>query len=277
MKAARSKSKMTTAQLAQYVNTQISYMRMRLGAFLGNSHDGARDLYTAFGYERNVQVEHLEAMYHRNDVANRIVSAFPAATWGDAPIVGDDRGDSPVEKKGAQFSPFALAWKDLNEKLSITHYLERADRLASIGQYGLLLLGFKDSAAMDQPIKGKAELMYLQPYAQSAITVNKWVIDPKSPRFGLPEIYSIIQGADESVAGATAMPRQTIRVHHSRTIHLSEFLDQSEVLGRPRLLAIYNRLKDLEKVVLTNFVLTLIVKNVILQLMRLYLKFQLKT
>src|ERR1044072_8250617 len=40
-----------------------------------------------------------------------------------------------------------------------------------------------------------------------------------------------------------------MQVHWSRTIHISEFLDDNDVIGVPRLLPIFNNLKDLEKVV----------------------------
>lgn len=227
-------------------NTQISLLRARLSAFLGQSHSGARDLYSAFGYDVNVQVEHLQAMYVRNDIANRIISAFPNATWSDPPLVGDKNGDSCVED-AENFSPFAKAWDDLCRKRKVLHYMERADRLSSVGQYGVLLLGFKDGKPLDQPVSGKAELAYLQPYSQTNAMMSVFDTNSSSERFGLPQFYTLQQGQEEQAVGQTGS--RTLRVHHSRVIHLAEGADQSDLMGKPRLLAIYNRLKDLEKVV----------------------------
>lgn len=233
------------------INALTSVVRNRLASFMGYSHAGARDLYKQFGYSRNLQIGDFYASYQRGDIANRIIRAFPQATWREAPIVRDDAGDS-VEKtdsKGKQnphYSAFADAFQKFAKEHRVFHFLERADRLSSIGRYGVLVMGFRDGKKMEEPLSGNAELMYMVPHSEANVTVAKWDTDTNSPRFGLPEMYRI-----QSIPadGATGGPVQALSVHHTRAIHISEFLDSDEVYGQPRLEPIFNRLTDLEKVV----------------------------
>ena len=142
---------------------------------------------------------------------------------------------------------FAKEWTDLEKRLQICHYLERADRLSGIGQFGVLFLGFGDAAPVHQPVTGRAPLLYLAPYGEHNITVQKWDLNEKSARFGLPELYTLQSGRGNTTNKRGSV--KSITVHHSRVIHLSEFRDDDEVYGIPRLLPAYNYLEDLEKVV----------------------------
>lgn len=234
-------------------DTVMSALRSRLAAFLGFSHDQARDLYEVFGYPRTMLPEHLFAMYRRNDLAARIIREFPAATWGEMPIVRDDKGSSwePKDNKGNKnkdFSPFAKAARDLIVKKNVMHYMERADRLASIGRFGVLVLGFAGGEPFEKPLRpGKKELLYMTPYSELGVTVDKWCSDVNDPRFGMPEIYNVQAGQDDTT-GLRPVPTKSIRVHYTRLIHVCENLDSNEVYGEPRLACIYNRLMDVEKV-----------------------------
>lgn len=240
--------KRTVKNAALKVNEAYSIIRDRLSSFLGYSHNGNRDLYKVFGYEREVSVQALLEMYKRNDIANRIIRAFPQATWREAPVICDDTGDSS-EKGTEGYSPFVAAVEDFMDKKNVLRFIERADRLASIGRFGLLFMGFGDGQDPRVPLtSGKAPLLFMSPYmGEVGATVNKWDEDIKSPRYGLPLQYSL-QSAQMN-GGEKTSPHRAIVAHHSRVLHISEFLDQDDTYGMPRLLPIYNRLKDLEKVV----------------------------
>ena len=216
-------------------------LRNRLAQFLGYSHEGNRDLYEAFGYKRTLKVEDLTALYRRNDIASRIIRAFPQATWRNPPVVRDEAGDNPED------SEFVAAWEDFAERHKVWHYLERADRLSGIGSYSVLLMGFRDTAGMQRPMgRGQAELLFLQPYGEEHAKVDKWVTDTKQPRYGLPERYTLQQG-QPTLGGS--VQTTSLPVHWTRVIHIAEGTDENEVYGMPRLLPVYNRLKDMEKVV----------------------------
>ena len=233
--------------------TAYTVLRNRLASWLGYSHDGDRDLYASFGYKRILMMEDLYAMYRRNDIAYRIINAYPQATWADMPLIRDEKGGSSAKKdntgtKNKDFSPFVQAVEELFDRLKIMDYLERADRVSQLGRYGVLVMGFAGSDTMAKPLgKGKKELMYLVPYAENACRVVEWCTDTSDPRFGLPTVYEVNPSRDVNY-GEKSLPSQSFRVHHTRVLHLAEQLDQDEVFGVPRLEPIYNRLKDLEKV-----------------------------
>jgi hypothetical protein len=207
---------------------------------LGKSHNGRRDRYETFGWNKALRAEDFVGLYHRNGVASRIIRAFPRETWSEAPAVYDESED------GAENSESLTgAWQRLNRELGICHYMERADRLSAIGQYGLLYMGFNDSANLSDPIEGQADLLYLSAYGEHSVSVSQWDMNERSPRFGMPELYTLMTGRS---ALATKSATRSITVHHSRVLHLSEFLDDDEVYGVPRLMPSYNYLQDLEKV-----------------------------
>ncbi|MGE0366956.1 MAG: phage portal protein [Phycisphaerales bacterium] len=235
-------TKSSTSLVARQV---MDYTRSRLAAFMGWSHGGARDLYSSFGYPRVVPTEALEAMYLRNDIANRIISAAPGATWRAAPVIRDDQGDS-AEEGSDSYSPFVHAVEDLFDKHRIFHFIQRADRLSGIGRFGVLLMGFRDGKKLDEPLeKGNAPLLYLQPYGELQTNITQFDVDEKSPRFGRPIYYNVQQGA---ASGEKTVQTKSLRVHWTRIIHLAEFVDSNDVYGTPRLLPVYNRMMDLEKV-----------------------------
>jgi len=223
------------------MSENASTVRSLWNRLLGKSHNGRRDRYEVFGWKHTLRTEDFVSMYHRNGIASRIVRAFPKATWGDTPNVYD-------ETKDGDEKPDSLtgAWQRLNKELSVVHYMERADRLSSLGQFGLLYMGFADALPVSEPVVGAAQLVYLSAYSEQNVSVQRWDMDEKSPRFGLPVIYTLMT----SSMGQSGKNSQTksMTVHHSRVIHLSEFLDDDEVYGVPRLLPSYNYLEDLEKV-----------------------------
>lgn len=217
--------------------------RMRNAFFSGYSHGNKRNLYSVFGYDRLIDIEKLEAMYERNDIANRIISAFPQATWRTDAIICDDDGDS------SETSKFVEDVENFLSENKIYHYLERFDRLSGLGQYAILVLGFADGKKMNEPLEeGNHELIYVQPYKESSAEIIKYIDDTQDPRYGLPEMYTVNPRKNSSTRRASNK-MSAFNVHHSRVIHVSEFLDEDDVFGIPRLMPIYNRLMDLEKVV----------------------------
>ncbi len=231
---------------APVLRANDSSMRSRFAYALGKSHGGARNLYEAFGYPLDVTTESLWGMYQRNDIAGRIVRAFPAATWREAPIIRDARGDS-AEPGTEGYSPFVEAVEDYFDRHNLFRVIERADRLASIGRYGVLFLGFNDDLPTSSPRGQAAKLLFAQPYGELGVTVNKWCTNVRDPRFGLPELYTL--NAAATADQRQVSPKRSITAHWSRVIHISEFVDQDDTFGVPRLLPIFNRLMDLEKVV----------------------------
>jgi len=155
------------------------------------------------------------------------------ASWRLSPELKDEGGGE---------TPFEKAWADLLDRVKVLQYLARADKLAGIGQYSVLFLGFGDGLNFDLPVRTgqDMQLLYLFPYIQKAAGINSWVLDTTDPRYGLPLAYKI----DMQNAQRAGLVNKI--VHHSRVLHISEGLLDDDVYGLPKLEPVLNRLQDLE-------------------------------
>lgn len=233
-------------------DAMTSLIRARFQNMLGLTHGGKRNLYEVFGYPQEITADMLYMLYVRGGIAARIIRQFPQSTWRDEPIIRDLAGSSaeqldPRGRTNKSYSPFCEAVEDFFEKYGLWRVIERADRVSSIGRFGIILLGFDDSDNLASPLRaGKSKLLYASPYGEPGVQVTKWDSDPKSARFGMPEQYQVNQST--GMLGSGAPSRVALSVHWSRVIHIAEFLDSDDCYGVPRLLPVYNHLMDLEKV-----------------------------
>jgi len=208
----------------------------------GTSHGGKRNLYDVFGYASSHTTEDFVARYSRGDIALRIVSAYPEATWKKAPEVIEDADTEDL-------TVFEKAFQDLVKSTRLFHYLNRADKLANLGEYSALLIGYQDGLALSQPCeKAAAGIAYLMPFADINATIQSYDLNPVSKRFGLPETYSIQTGG-YSAHKSVQMPSSVITVHHSRILHIAAGCLDNDVLGMPILRPIMNQLVNLDKVI----------------------------
>ena len=208
--------------------------RATLAATLGQSYSGNRDLYTALGYPKEPQFQDYWNRYDRQDVATRIVEAYPAACWRKKPMITES------EKDQTKFEEDVI---NIFKENKVWHYLKRIDILSGIGRFGVLMLGFDDVTnriELRQSVENVKELLFLRPVMENNINITVWDREPTSPRYGMPEIYKITaQGAGEET-------KETFEVHHSRILHIAEDIVEGEVYGTPRLRNVLNRLQDLE-------------------------------
>lgn len=214
----------------------------------GISFKGQRDLYEILGYDRNITNKQYRDRYARGGLAKRIVEAMPHATWrGGTELVEDENPDVSTA--------FEAAWKDLESRLQIWSTLRRADILAGLGRYAVILIGAPGVLSDELP-KGKPEsLLYLTPFSggggpgqggssgaiDADATIQTFDTDSQSPRFGLPQTYQMRR---LDVFSASFQ----IPVHWSRVIHIAEGILDDEVYGQPTLENVWNLLDDLDKV-----------------------------
>lgn len=229
-------------RFALFVNQLVQ--RAALAARAGKQFDGRRNLYEILGYKNALQYDDYCARYERGDIAGQIVDAPAAATWRNAPVVQEDDDET-------KDTLFEEAWKDIAERLKAVHYCERVDRLAGIGRYAVLLIGVRSGTAVDfqEPLddgslSGPGDVIYLAPFSERSAQIKRWVRDPQDPRFGRPEMYEVDFGTEVTSGGLSKR-----LVHHSRLLHIADGLLEDEVYGRPRLMRVFNRLDDLDKVV----------------------------
>jgi hypothetical protein len=203
-------------------------------AGLASSHGGARQLDTVLGYPSQLRPQDYREAYDREDIATTLVQAYPVATWRTPPQVYDD-ADPGSE------TAFELAFTALAREVGLWQYITRADILAGLGRYSVLLLGFDGPDNMAQPVTRARRLLYLQAYGEERATISKWVTTSTDPRFGLPEQYAIQIGEEGG--------RSTQAVHWTRVLHICDGALDNDVYGRPRLANVFNRLIDLKKLV----------------------------
>lgn len=207
--------------------------RKRLSSLAGKHFGGDRDLYKTMGYPRHLTVNDYFDSYLRQDIAGRIVDAYPDATWREPPSLGEG-------------TTLAKEFYQLDRRLRLWRTLHRADRLAGIGHYGVLVLGLDGGQALNEPVRSGTsyQLLYVQPHSERTAEVTRWDDNPQSPRYGKPMTYRITTGVNWTGAGAS---QRTVDVHHSRVIHFAERALEDESIGTPRLQRIWNRLMDLDK------------------------------
>ena len=210
--------------------------RATLAAQLGKSYGGDRDVYTALGYPKVPQFEDYWARYDRQDIATRVVEAYPAACWRKKPVITES------EKDQTKFEEDII---NIFKENKVWHYLKRIDMLSGIGRYGVLMFGFDDVTdrlGLREPVENANELLYLRPVMENNVQISTWNKEPTSPRYGMPEVYKLTT----QQAGETT--NEVFEVHHSRVLHIAENIVEGEVYGTPRLKNILNRLQDLELV-----------------------------
>ena len=201
-------------------------------SFLGN-----RNLYEALGYDRELNASKFRDRYRRGDVAGRIVEAMPKATWrGGAELVEDE--DPEVS------TVFEEEWKALNDRLGVWSVLARADILAGLGAYSVILIGAEGRPSEELPrMSGQDAVLYLSPYGEDEAQVGAFVEDSENPRFGLPLSYHIKR------VSARGRSNTSLTVHWTRVIHVVDNMLDDRVYGQSRLERVWNRLDDLDKVV----------------------------
>jgi hypothetical protein len=214
--------------------------RAMLAARLGKQFDGDRDLYAAFGYDQTPDIEEYRAHYERQGIATRAVEIFADDTWANPPIIidGDARSDSLDDGK---LTPFLQEFNALSKRVGLWQMMRQVDIMCGIGRYSVLFLGAPGNYNEEAKNGG---LFFLAAYDESQATINDWIKDPKTERFGMPSSYTI---TFNSFTNEPVPPGGNV-VHFSRAIHVSENRLGSRVYGRPRLQTVLNRLFDLEKV-----------------------------
>ena len=210
--------------------------RANLAARVGLTFKGQRDLYEYLGYKRTLEYADFYARYKRGGIASRIVDAYPQATWRQQPILLDPEAQLHDER-----GEFVKSFDAMATRLNLYHYFERADKLAGIGEYSVVMIGVKGSGALNTPlpkISSFDDVIYITPYGQENAEVKEYEDNPGSERFGLPTMYDITL--------SKKIPKQ--QVHYSRLLHISEGLLEDEIYGRPRMEPVWNYLDDLDKI-----------------------------
>lgn len=213
--------------------------RNNLASLLGSQFGGTRDLYDALGYPKNLYYKDYVAQYSRQDVAAAVIDRPTGEAWRD--------GFEIIEKVGGEETEFEKSFKDIYEKFKLQGVFQRVDRLTCLGHWGVLFLGLNDVTRIQDlrepvDINDNLELIYIKPLGESSSEISEWETDINNERYGLPKLYNI------TINNPAGAQDTSYIVHHSRIIHITKDLLESEVTGTPVLRTIFNRLMDLEKI-----------------------------
>lgn len=230
-------------------------MRQLLADQLGSNIDaeGVPDYYDVFDWDPNPTATDFYAMALRNPYAFA-VTFLPAMTaWRDPPRIVDD-----AESTDGQ-TQFESDLEEVVREQRVWHYAARADMLAGIGRFGVLVLQFDDidqTAVGDggkkdgfgQPVDSPSSLQGLRPYSEESID-DVVLGGPGSDRWGKPVRYKLDLGDENDEEFDTEQDGpDEMWVHHSRVIHIhSDQLLDDEIRGIPRQQPVYNNLVDIEK------------------------------
>ena len=221
------------------INASLSRAALMSGV-LGGSYSGDRNVYTALGYPTDINYADYKGKYDRQDISKRIIDAYPDATWrGEPKIFEVEDADKKTE--------FETKIDEIVARINLFHYFNRVDKLAGIGQYAVLYLGYQGGDEDLAKDVGKATgLLYVQPYSESNASIKTLVTDKTDARYGKPETYELKTSNVIKDAKLTASAPGTITVHWSRIVHVAEGLLESDIYGTPRLKAVYNRLMNMQ-------------------------------
>ena len=222
--------------------------RAALSSLLGKAFGGDRDYYETLGYKLNPTIEDYYTRYKRQDIAARIVEAYPNETWRLHPRIYEDDTEADT--------PFEAAWTELDRRLRIFHYFRRADILACLGHFSLIFLGLNDVSTVEQlenpVVRGEGrDIIYLSVFSELHAKISKLDDNVNSPRYGLPLLYEIDfsrRNKDTRVSSRSPMDTAPKLVHWERVIHIAQDTLEDEVYGTPKLEGVFNNLDNLIKI-----------------------------
>lgn len=213
--------------------------RMSLASKLGTQqYGGDRDIYQALGYKETITFADYYGRYTRQDIAKAVIDRPISVTWRGKLTIAEGEADTETALE--------REWKKLDQTLGLKSKFSRVDKLTGLGSYGVLLLGLNDVTNVDgfaKPTSPGRKLLYVKPLSSESAKINTYESDPMNARYGLPLMYQIT--VQDAAVGST----KDLLVHYSRVIHITDDLLENEVLSLPRLMPVFNRLMDLEKLV----------------------------
>lgn len=229
---------------------QRSQFGLRFGFGLdGLSYDGRRDLYQSMGFSRFLTPQMHYSRFRRGGIAHSIVTAYPNATWsGGADIIEDQDAED--------YTPWESDVLALFKKFSLWNRILRADILAQISGYSVILIGAPGLMGTELPqMRSINDIKYFSCLPSDRARIASIDQNPESERFGLPEFYTCYLGtpnysqvSNTMYAGNNLGGTVVKRVHHSRIIHIAEGLLEDEIFGILRLEACWNLLDTADKI-----------------------------
>lgn len=210
---------------------------------LGKGYNDIRQLYDALGYPLNPTFEDFMAKFKRHPIGRAIINIPVDRSWRKHPTITEGGDDQ---------SPLELAWKNMTKQrggIPVIRTLMQADKMSGIGSYAVVVVGFADGNALDQPCEYAERVAYLTPYSEAAAKIERWDEEPTSPRFGQPVLYAINPMANATGRNrASTQAKRAFRAHYTRVLHVPGDTLENQEEGMSRLEASFNSLIALEQI-----------------------------
>lgn len=214
------------------------------------SFHGLRDLFAALGFKHTLTIDDYRKRYERGGIAKVLIDRLPEEMWDDGVFIREADDYDPNN-----LSEYEIESARLWERLDIESRCMKADKLAGLAHYSVILIGVKEEKSTDLStplprLKGPDDILYLLQFAEDNAKVLSLVSNFQDSRFGRPEIYELnTTGASHN---GVMRPAQTstslIKVHWTRIIHVAHGLLESDWVGTPDLKASFNDLESMYKV-----------------------------
>lgn len=211
----------------------------------GFQYGQKRQVYDVAGYPASYSFSQYYSRYLRQPEARRVVDMPVQTTWRNPPDLKElDADGNALSEETA----FTTAFEDLRKRLQLWQNFERADRLARIGRYGVLLIGARGpDQALREPLErlsGPEDVLYVEAYDEGYAEVKSLIEEPSNERYGEAETYQVTFYSE----GAMQKSTRTEIVHYTRMLHIAEDRIRDRVYGSPALEPVLNPLISLEKV-----------------------------
>lgn len=224
------------------IATGMLTSRAQLASAGGKTYQGNRDMYVNLGYKPGLQLSDYKDRFKRDGIARRVVKSFADATWRGA-------GGELVEDEDPNIvTPFEAAWLELSDRLKIWSVFHRADILAGLGRYAVILLGAPGN--LEAPLKklDAKNLVFMTPYAEETAGITAYETNVQDPRYANPSEYELqIVTPATNVGRIDTPPTKTMKTHWTRIIHIAEGIENS-YLADPKLECVWNYFDDLDKI-----------------------------
>lgn len=230
--------------------------------------------------ESEFDFESFYLRYIRQAEAKAIIDKPVNDTWQDMPTVNDaayedqDGAQSEFEKKVNEL------FSGEHTRRKPIHRLNVLDRLARLGHYSLLVIGFADGRDMDTPVGGVdssasmsdeamaearrtrgvsmpddltepefddlSDMMYLAVFGEDRVMDMRTNSDMTSERFRLPEEFDVVTEELEDAETDSEYNQET--VHWTRVIHTPEGTLEDDLRGIPALKPVFHDLLNIDKI-----------------------------
>lgn len=214
-----------------------------------SAFDGLRDYFQALGFKRTLTIQDYRERYSRGGIAKVLIDRLPEEMWDDGVFIKEEEHDPESP------SDYEIQSTQLWERLSIESRLMKADKLAGLSIYSVILIGVKEGPGKvdySQPLprlKGPDDIIYLLQYAEDNAKVISLVKDPSNPRFCQPEFYELKSASPNVISGSqlVSVIEAIPKVHWTRVIHVAHGLLESDWIGTPDLQASWNDYESMFK------------------------------